>query len=358
MKPAGNLEIEPILSVRDLHTYFVQDEGTVKAVDGVSFDVRKGQVLGVVGESGCGKSITVRSVLRLIEPPGRIVRGEILYRQNQGQPDERLIDIMRLKPNSSQMREIRGKEIALIFQEPMTSFSPVHSIGSQIVEAVRLHTDLPKKERWRLGVETLKQVGVPNAERRMHEYPHQLSGGLRQRAMIAMALICRPKILIADEPTTAIDVTTQALVLDLLVRLQRELEMAMIFITHNLGVIAEIADEVIVMYMGRVVEQAPIDDLFHDPQHPYTKALVKSIPSIHSTPREKLATIKGSIPHPFRRPQGCPFHTRCDQAMVGVCDIKSPQLRALNGRRAVSCFLYHEDQESGDLSGSMTKGVD
>ena len=256
---------EPLLILKDLKTYFFQDEGIVKAVDGISFEVRKGQTLGIVGESGCGKSVTARSILNLIEKPGKIVGGEIIYKLNFQSDNEAELNIAQLDSKDKELRSLRGNEISMVFQEPMTSFSPVHTIGFQIIEAIMLHNDMSKSEAYQLGVDMLQEVGVPLPEQRMNEYPHQLSGGLRQRAMIAMALVCNPNVLIADEPTTAIDVTTQAQILELIENLQAQSGMAIIFITHNLGVIAEIADEVIVMYLGRTVEKASVDELFNNP---------------------------------------------------------------------------------------------
>jgi peptide/nickel transport system ATP-binding protein len=327
----------PLVSVRDLKTYFFSDEGTVKAVDGASFDVYPGRTLGIVGESGCGKSVTARSILRIVEEPGRIVDGQILLNQN---PDKPPLDLVTLKPNGRHMRSIRTGVIAYVFQEPMTSFSPVHTIGNQIVEAIQFHLKLGKREARERGIELLKRVGIPRAEERMNEYAFQLSGGLRQRAMIAMALSCDPKLLIADEPTTALDVTTQAQILDLLWDLQEQNGMAIILITHNLGVVAEMADDVVVMYLGRVVEEGPVDAIFYAPKHPYTQLLLESIPSVHSTPREKLPTISGSIPHPYSRPKGCPFHPRCPSFMPGVCDTSEPELRPVTDDQRASCFLY------------------
>ncbi len=327
---------QPLLSVRDLKTYFFQDEGTVKAVDGASFDVYPGKTLGIVGESGCGKSVTAQSILRIIEQPGRIVEGEITLCRADG----RTVELTRLHPDGSEIREIRGAEIGLIFQEPMTSFSPVHTIGAQIVEVIRLHMPVREKEARQRAIEMLRAVGVPKPERRIDEYAFELSGGLRQRAMIAAALACDPRLLIADEPTTALDVTTQAQILDLLRELQQQRGMAIMLITHNLGVVAEMCDQVVVMYLGRVVEDGPVDDIFHAPQHPYTKALLQSIPSIESVPRLRLPTISGSIPHPYNRPAGCPFHPRCPQALPGTCDVREPTLVALNDQRQVSCHLY------------------
>ncbi len=327
---------KPLLSVRNLHTSFFQDEGTTKAVDGASFDVLPGKTLGIVGESGCGKSVTAQSILRIVDHPGRIVEGKIVLTREDGSQ----IDLVKLKPNSREMRSIRGGDIGLIFQEPMTSFSPVHTVGTQLIEAVLLHNAVSKKEARRRGIEALRSVGIPKPERRIDEYSFELSGGLRQRAMIAVALSCDPRLLIADEPTTALDVTTQAQILDLLRKIQQERGMAIMLITHNLGVVAEMADDVVVMYLGRVVEQGKVDDIFHDPKHPYTKALLQSIPSIESVPRVKLATVSGSIPHPFNRPTGCPFHPRCASFMPGRCDTAEPVLAPVGDGRKASCFLY------------------
>jgi len=331
----------PILSVRDLKTYFFPDEGTVKAVDGASFDLYPRKTLGIVGESGCGKSVTARSILRIVERPGRIVGGAILLRRDSGNGRGTEVDLTQFDPESREMRQIRGGDIGLIFQEPMTSFSPVHTIGNQIVETIRLHQDVSEQQGRRKAIEMLHLVGVPKPERRIDEYAFQLSGGLRQRAMIAMALACGPRILIADEPTTALDVTTQAQILDLLRHLQEREGMTIILITHNLGVVAEMCDAVVVMYLGRVVEQGPVDAIFHAPKHPYTQALLRSIPSIHATVRTELPTIAGSIPHPYNRPTGCPFHPRCPDFMPGTCDRSEPGLHPVGDNQDVSCFLYH-----------------
>jgi peptide/nickel transport system ATP-binding protein len=330
------METRTLLSVRNLHTSFFQDEGTTKAVDGASFDVREGRTLGIVGESGCGKSVTAQSILRIVDAPGRIVEGEIILTREDGTQT----DLVKLPPNGREIRAIRGGEIGLVFQEPMTSFSPVHTVGAQIIEAVMLHEAVSPKEARLRGIEALRRVGIPKPERRIDEYSFELSGGLRQRAMIAVALSCDPRLLIADEPTTALDVTTQAQILDLLRHIQQERAMAIMLITHNLGVVAEMADDVVVMYLGRVVEQGKVDDIFHDPKHPYTKALLQSIPSIESAPRVRLPTITGSIPHPFNRPAGCPFHPRCASFMAGRCDASPPSLQSLGEGRKVSCFLY------------------
>jgi oligopeptide/dipeptide ABC transporter ATP-binding protein len=337
-------QTRPLLSVRDLKVHFFMNEGVVKAVDGISFDVFPGQVFGVVGETGCGKSVAMRAVLRIVEPPGRIVSGEILLRGPRGESDHGGDDIVRdlakLRAGGAEMRSIRGGEIALIPQEPMAAFSPVHSIGDQIREAIALHRSVDEREARRLAVSLCRDVGIPAAEERLGDYAWQLSGGLRQRALIAMALSCNPRLLIADEPTTAVDVTTQAQVLRLLRQLQQARNAAIIFITHDLGVIAQMADYVMVMYLGRVMEQGPVDRIFHAAQHPYTQALLRSIPSIQSAPRTQLPTISGSIPHPFTRPRGCPFHPRCPHAIPGKCDQETPRLRAVAGAHQVSCFLY------------------
>jgi peptide/nickel transport system ATP-binding protein len=349
--------------VRDLKTYFFQDDGLVKAVDGASFDVFAGRTLGIVGESGCGKSVTARSILRIVDRPGRIVGGQILLQrddrkemarrpdgQTARQPDsEAAVDLVKLKADGAEMRAINGGEIGLIFQEPMTSFSPVHTVGNQIVEAIRLHQTMSQKAARARAIDLLRLVGVPRAEGRVDEYAHQLSGGLRQRAMIAMALAADPRLLIADEPTTALDVTTQSQILNLLLDLQERNGMAIMLITHDLGVIAEMADDVVVMYLGRVVEEGPVDAIFHAPKHPYTRALLQSIPSVDSPPRRKLPTISGSIPHPYNRPSGCPFHTRCPDFMPGLCNVVEPALAPVGPGQLAACFLYPEVRAASDI---------
>jgi peptide/nickel transport system ATP-binding protein len=337
-----NNDHRPILSVRNLKTYFFQDEGIVKAVDGASFDVYPQRTLGIVGESGCGKSVTARSILRIVERPGRIEEGEIVLRQHSGNGQEIETDLATLDPDGREMRAIRGDEIALVFQEPMTSFSAHYTVGNQIIETILLHQKVNKKEARAIAVEGLRHVGVPQPDRRIDDYAFQLSGGLRQRVMIAMALSCDPRILIADEPTTALDVTTQAQILDLLRDLQEQTSMAIMLITHNMGVIAEMADDVVVMYLGREVEVGPVDDIFHAPKHPYTRALLRSIPSVLSEPRTKLPTLTGAVPHPYNRPAGCPFYPRCPDFMPGVCDAAEPDLQTVGERHAVSCFLYDQ----------------
>jgi peptide/nickel transport system ATP-binding protein len=337
-EPAMSPAREALLSVRNLKTYFPQDEGLVRAVDGVSFDLYPGVTLGVVGESGCGKSVTARSILRIVDRPGRIVEGEIQFRRPGANGE--VVDLTKLAPNGPEIRSIRGAEIALIFQEPMSSFSPVHSVGNQIIEAIRLHQPVGRHEARAKTIEMLRRVGVSSPEQRVDQLAYQLSGGLRQRAMIAMALSCQPTLLIADEPTTALDVTTQTQILELMRQLQQEDGMAIMLITHDLGVVAEMATDVAVMYLGRVVEHGPVDAIFHAPRHPYTRALLRSIPRLRARSRERLTPIAGSVPHPYDRPTGCPFHPRCPDFMAGTCDRQEPTLRPVGDQHAVSCFLY------------------
>jgi peptide/nickel transport system ATP-binding protein len=347
-EPRG--DARPLLSVHDLKVHFFLQEGTVKAVDGLSFDVFPGEIFGIVGETGCGKSVAMRALLRIVEPPGRIVSGRILWRRSSPVPargaeeGDGVVDLAALPAAGAAMRAIRGAEIALIPQEPMAAFSPVHSVGDQILEAIELHRGIRGTDARRLAVEICREVGMPAPEQRLDDYAWQLSGGLRQRALIAMAVSCDPRLLVADEPTTAVDVTTQAQILRLLRRLQRERGAAVVFITHDLGVIAQMADRVMVMYLGRVMEQGPVDAIFHDAKHPYTQALLRSIPRLTSTARETLPTISGSIPHPLNQPRGCPFHPRCPHAMPGICDASMPALRptpdGTAGGHLAACFLY------------------
>jgi len=334
-----------MLTLKNLKTYFFPDEGVVRAVDGVSFQVQAGQTLGIVGESGCGKSMTARSILRIVERPGRIVDGEILWERQLPDGSTETVDLVQLRDEGKEMRSIRGGEIALIFQEPMTSLSPVHTIGNQIIEAIRLHQDLTFQQAKAHAIDLLHQVGIPHSSQRLRAYPFELSGGLRQRVMIAMALSCNPRLLIADEPTTALDVTTQAQILDLLQDLQAQFGMAIILITHDMGVIAEMADDVFVMYLGKVAEYGPVDEIFYNPQHPYTQALLRSIPNILAPPRTELPTISGAIPNPYNRPAGCAFHPRCVHVMPGVCERAEPELLPISDNHRVSCFLHHQPEE-------------
>jgi peptide/nickel transport system ATP-binding protein len=323
---------EPILSVQNLETVFAAPEGVLRAVDGVSFDVFEGRTLGVVGESGCGKSVTARSILGIVDRPGRVVGGRIVLQRAGG-----AVDLLRLSEEA--MREVRGPEIALVFQEPMASFSQYYTVGNQIIEGIRLHMGLDARAARTRAIELLDMVGVPQPARRVDEYPFQLSGGLRQRVMIAMALSCDPRVLIADEPTTALDVTTQAQILDLLRELQEKRGLAIILITHDMGVIAEMAHDVAVMYLGRAVETGPVAEVFATPKHPYTRALLRSIPTVLAKPRTRLPTIEGSIPQPFSRPTGCAYHPRCVEIIDEQCRTAEPPESGPASRR-VRCFLH------------------
>ncbi len=343
-----------LLEVDDLKTYFYLDEGVVRAVDGVSFTIRRGQTLGVVGESGCGKSITARSIMQIVRPPGRIVSGSIRFHRvppSDRHPGE-VIEITKLDPMGKPMRMIRGGEISMVFQEPMTSLSPVHTVGEQVIEAITLHQAVSREEARRLAIHMFSKVGMQQPSRTVDRYPHQLSGGMRQRAMIAMALSCNPSLLIADEPTTALDVTTEAQILQLMRDLQRELGMAIMFITHNLGVVAQMTENVMVMYMGRVVETASVDDLFYAPKHPYTRLLLKAIPKLGSKAMgaaTRLESIKGTVPHPYAIPKGCPFHPRCSDAIPGVCDAIEPPVVSLSDTQMVRCHLYASPPPARDV---------
>ena len=330
---------DTLIEIKDLRTYFHLREGTVKAVDGASFTLRRGKTLGVVGESGCGKSVTAQSIMQIVPKPGEIVDGQItLYQQNGNASEE--ICITDLKPQSKAMRDIRGSAIGMIFQEPMTSFSPVHSIGNQLGETIRLHQPNLKDTSDEMVLDMMRQVGINNPEANIAAYPHQLSGGMRQRAMIAMALMLKPSLLIADEPTTALDVTTEAQILRLMRTMQADLGMAIMFITHDLGVIAEMADDVVVMYLGRVVEYGDVFTIFREPKHPYLKALMQSIPRIGVKSGERLAAIEGMVPNPLDVPTGCPFHPRCPEAIHGRCEQDVPQPIMLDDNHMVACHLY------------------
>ena len=316
-----------LLEVKNLSTYFHTADGLARAVDGISFEVAEGETLGLVGESGCGKSVTALSILRLVDLPGRIESGEILLRGR---------DLLRL--SKRQMRQVRGAQISMIFQEPMTSLNPVFTIGDQIVEAVRLHQKKGPEEARGLAVDMLRRVGIPGPEQRVDEYPHQLSGGMKQRVMIAMALVCRPALLIADEPTTALDVTIQAEILDLLAELQREFGMAVLLITHNLGIVAGMARRVLVMYAGRLAEFSPTEDLFENPRHPYTLALFKSIPRLDAQRKERLEAIQGQVPSPTYWPTGCRFHPRCPLA-IDICPREQPPLEEKRPGHWSACWV-------------------
>ena len=325
------LREDTLFQVKDLHTYFYSDDGVVKAVNGVGFSIDRGKTLGLVGESGCGKTVTGLSILRLIpDPPGRIVRGQILF---EGQ------DLLKL--NEREMCNIRGNHISMIFQEPMTSLNPIFTVGYQVSEAIRLHHKISRHETMDLTVQMLQKVGIPDPERRAREYPHQLSGGMRQRVMIAMSLACNPSMIIADEPTTALDVTIQAQVLDLINRLKQDTGASILLITHDLGVIAEMADSVAVMYTGKIVEYAGSDEFFERPKHPYTLGLMNSIPRIDmAVPENKmLKAIPGVVPNMLELPKGCAFQERCSE-QFNLCRKKDPPLFEAMPGHLVKCWLY------------------
>ncbi|AWN23772.1 dipeptide ABC transporter ATP-binding protein DppD [Deinococcus irradiatisoli] len=340
--PTGHADT--LLSVTNLKTYFFTDDGVVKSVDGVTFHLSKGETLAVVGESGSGKSVTSLSAMRLIpSPPGKIVEGEMLFTGKDGQTRDLT------KMSEAEMRKIRGNDISMIFQEPMTSLNPVYTVGDQIAEAVTLHQGKNRKEAMLVATEMLRLVGIPAPEKRVHEYPHQMSGGMRQRVMIAMALSCNPALLIADEPTTALDVTIQAQILDLMRKLQKEIGMSILFITHNLGVVAEMADRVVVMYGGRVVEEGDVVEIFQAPRHPYTMGLLNSIPRVdHAAEyhaeggkKERLEAIPGNVPNPLNLPPGCPFEPRCKFA-IPQCSAAVPALEDTGGGHMARCIRWKE----------------
>ncbi len=343
--------MDNLLEVKNLQTHFFMAEGVAKAVDSTTLSIRRGQVLGVVGESGCGKSVTARSIMRMVRPPGHTVDGEILYSRDDQDGQSMVLDLLQLPATGTEMRAIRGGEIAMIFQEPRASLSPVHRIGDQITENILLHQSVTQAEAEDIAIEMLRQVHIPLAEQRMDAFAHQLSGGMCQRVMIAMALSCRPSLLIADEPTTALDVTTEAQILELMQGLQADLNMAIMFITHDLGVVADMADEVAVMYLGKIVEQGAAADIFRDPKHPYTIALLESLPRMDQR-REWLQTIRGVVPDPYSTLSGCPFHPRCADFIPGVCDEIVPQPITLEDNREVRCLLYteHAHQESAPVA--------
>jgi oligopeptide/dipeptide ABC transporter ATP-binding protein len=330
-----------VLEISNLKTYFYQDGGVVKAVDDVSFRVDQGETVGIVGESGCGKTITSWSVMRILPSNGRIEQGEILLHTVKD-ADGKPLDVAKQRAESDIMCNIRGGEIGMIFQEPMTSLSPVHTVGSQICEAIQLHEDVSDEKATERAVDLLGRVGIPRPHEIVNEYSFRLSGGMRQRAMIAVALACNPHLLIADEPTTALDVTIQAQILNLMKHLQREFRMSIMFITHDLGVIAEMADRVIVMYLGKVVESASAEAVFYNPKHPYSQALLKSIPGSHVQTKSRLATIRGSVPSPYAEIHGCAFYGRCPHRIDGTCNQDVPTLQEVTDGQSVRCWLYEE----------------
>ena len=327
-----------LIEVKNLRTHFFTDEVLVKAIDGVDFTIPEGRIVCIVGESGSGKSMTGRSILNMVPRPGRIIDGEILWSPRGAAP----IDLLQFGKDSPEIRKLRGKDIALISQEPMAALSPVHTIGNQMVETIRLHLGLGKPEAKERAIEALDSVGIPDPRSRFDAYAFQLSGGMRQRVCIALGIQCQPKLLIADEPTTALDVTTQANILDLFRNLRDERGVSTLFITHDLGVVAEIADDVVVMYLGQVVEQGPVRQIFHDPLHPYTRALLESVPRLSPIRKERLSTIRGMVPSPYDRPEGCLFSTRCDFAKPGLCDVVMPEISRTEDGRAARCLRLGE----------------
>ena len=339
------MEENLLLEIKDLQVYFYLQEGTVRAVEGVDLKIKRGTTVGLVGESGCGKSVTAFSILQVVSRPGRVVGGQIklhrlLNTDQAGNRQVETIDLAALDPRSREMRAIRGRDIAMVFQEPMTSLSMMHTIGFQIDEAIRLHNKVTKAESRKRAIELLRRVGIPKPEERIDAYPFQLSGGMRQRAMIAMALSCNPSLLIADEPTTALDVTTQAQIMELITELQREIGMSVLLITHDLGVVAETCEEVVVMYLGMIMEKSGVKELFADPLHPYTRALLNSIPRLGYGRSVELEPIEGMVPDPYNRPIGCPFHPRCPNFMAEVCDVQVPEVTVMPDGREVRCHIY------------------
>jgi oligopeptide/dipeptide ABC transporter ATP-binding protein len=337
---------DTLLRIENLRTHYRLPQGLLRAVDGASLTVKVGQTVGIVGESGCGKSVMLRSIMRIVPEPGKIVEGSIDYRRKDGET----LDLTQLDKNSATIRAIRGGEISMIFQEPMSSLSPVHTIGEQIIEAIMLHKQLPRPAARERAIEMLAKVAMPRPAQTVDQYPHEISGGMRQRAMIAMALSCEPRLLIADEPTTALDVTTQAQILKLMRGLQEEFGMAILFVTHDMGVVAQMTEYVVVMYLGRVVEAAPVDDIYFAPLHPYTHALLHSIPRLGQRKTGKrLEAIKGSVPSPYSQPRGCPFHTRCRHNDGARCTTEAPELREVTPGHHARCH-YAESLGLGGVA--------
>lgn len=336
-----------ILETKNLRVYFKMDEGLLKAVDGVDYKVHEGRTLGVVGESGCGKSVSVYATMLLL-PKYAELMGDILLYKRDGKQLPEPINIAKLAWTGPEIRSIRGGQISMIFQEPMKAFSPIHTIGNQIIEGILLHNTQDEAEAEKIAIDILTKVGMSSPETRLKQYPHELSGGMRQRAMIAMALSCNPMILICDEPTTALDVTVQAQVLDLVNGLKRDIGTAVIFITHDLGVIAEMSDEVAVMYLGKMVEYAEVDTLFHHPLHPYTTALLRSIPKVTVRSADsRLESIEGTVPYPMNLPKGCGFYSRCTRAQDGVCNVEDIPMVELEPGHLVRCVVVQKEMQGG-----------
>ena len=334
-----------LVDIQDLKVQFFLHEGTVHALDGVSFQIRQGKTLGIIGESGSGKSVTAQAIMGIIpSPPGKVVGGRVLLNLPANGASMRVVNVTELPPSGSEIRSIRGKEVSMIFQEPMPSFSPVHTPGNQIMETIRIHyPEVSKREARERTIEMMRRVGIPRPEERVDAYPFQFSGGMRQRAMIAMALVCNPRLVIADEPTTALDVTIEAQILELLKDLQAEFGMSIMYISHDLTVVGGVADDVVVMYLGLVMEQASTNELFDNPLHPYTEALWRSIPTIDGD-LDRLSPIRGALPSPFAVHQGCPFYSRCEKRIPGVCDVSRPPMVEVRPQHWVRCFLYTESR--------------
>lgn len=342
-----------ILQVKELRTWFKLDAGTLKAVDDVTFSLRRNETLGIIGESGCGKSVTAHSILRTVQSPGKTLGGEILYHNGSES-----VDLNRYKPDCREIRRLRGKDISMIFQEPMASLSPVYTIGAQMMEAVIEHQEKKdKKKAKEMCFDMLKAVGMPNLEQRFNSYPHQLSGGQCQRAMIALAMVNKPKILIADEPTTALDVTVQAQITDLMKHFQKEYQMSIIYITHDMGVIAEMADSIAVMYLGKVVEYGSVLQIFKNPMHPYTKGLLKSMPVLGKKSKEPLCAIEGNVPTPIDPPDRCGFCTRCTEKM-DICSKEIPSMEEVEPGHYVRCYLYNSKEPKHTAAVNKETGGD
>lgn len=337
-------QFEPLVEVKNLKIYIDTDEGVLKAVNGTNFLIYKGKTLGLVGESGCGKSLTSKAIMRLNQEVCQ-VSGQILLKDKNKE-----IDVVKLKRDSTEIRSLRGKKVSMIFQEPMTAFSPLYTIGNQIMEMILLHETNNKKEARNIALEMLSRVGIDNAQERIDQYPHEFSGGMRQRAMIAMALSCNPELLIADEPTTALDVTIQAQVLEIMKGLQKDLGMAILFITHDLSIIAEMSDEVAVMYLGKIIEKADVKEIFKNPKHPYTAGLLSSIPKMNPDKKEKLQSIPGNVPLPIDLTPMCTFYERCDYGKEGLCDVHDIPEIELSSNHKVNCFLYDQTKEMEDAN--------
>ena len=338
----NNKKFPLLIDVQDLQTYFFLHEGTVKAIDKVSFQIRQGRSLGVIGESGCGKSVTAQSLMRIVpSPPGKEVGGKIMLTLREpGTSTSETVNVLDLPAGGEKMRSIRGKHIGMIFQEPMTSLSPLHTIGDQITEAVLIHEKgTSKQEARERALDMLHRVGIPHPERLIDSYPHQYSGGMRQRAMIAMALVCGPNLLIGDEPTTALDVTIAAQIIELIKELQNDFNMALMYISHDLAVVGQVADEIMVMYRGLVMEHSTTDEIFDNPLHPYTTALWRSIPIMEGK-LERLKPILGTLPSPYAELSGCPFYSRCERSIPGVCNTALPAIKEVSPGHLVRCVLY------------------